>query len=73
MTLSRHETERIARSANALRPDWPIGSLETFIWQQLKHHAYADVAVALAVVATDPATQTPKRVLESGPWWKACQ
>lgn len=73
MSLSRTETERIARAINALRPDWYINSLETLIWQHLKPHAYADVAVALTVVATDPRTATPKRVLESGPWWKACQ
>src|SRR5262249_25293075 len=73
MTLSRLETERIARSANGLRPDWPIKSLETFIWQNLKHHAYRDVAIVLNIVATDPLTENPGRVLEAGPWWKATQ
>lgn len=71
MTLSRTEIERLAAAAHALRPDWPTRSLCT--WLQTDHAgaAYRDVALALAWVACDPATQTPKRMNESGPWWAA--
>lgn len=66
----RHEIERIAAAANALRPDWPVSSLKTI----LAAHAarpYMDLAVAMTVVACDPATRTPARVNEPGPWWVA--
>lgn len=65
------ETTRLAAAINALRPDWPQASLVTFITRDLATRAYRDAAVALTYVAADPATQTPKRVLEAGPWWDA--
>jgi len=69
--ISRDETERLAAMANALRPDWPLKSLTTFIVNELTRRTYREVAIALAWVATDPATDTPKRMLEAGPWWNA--
>lgn len=65
------EITRLAAAVNALRPDWPHASLVTFISRDLSHRAYRDVAVVLSWVACDPATQTPRRVLEQGPWWDA--
>ncbi len=67
--MDKTERQRIAASINALRPDWPIASLETFLDVNLSMRAYRDVAVALTFVACDPSTRTPKRVLEQGPWW----
>ena len=69
--ISRDETERLAAMANALRPDWPLKSLTTFIVNELTRRTYREVAIALAWIATDPATDTPKRMLETGPWWNA--
>ena len=69
--ISRDETERLAAMANALRPDWPLKSLTTFIVNKLTRRTYREVAIALAWIATDPATDTPKRMLEAGPWWNA--
>ena len=69
--ISRDETERLAAMANALRPDWPLKSLTTFIVNELTRRTYREVAIALAWIATDPATDTPKRMLEAGPWWNA--
>ena len=69
--ISRDETERLAAMANALRPSWPVKSLTTFIVNELTRRTYREVAIALAWVATDPATDTPKRMLEAGPWWNA--
>lgn len=69
--LTRTEIERTAAAVNSLRPDWPIKSLVTFIEGNLAGRAYRDTTVALAWVATDPETKTPKRVLEDGPWWRA--
>jgi hypothetical protein len=69
--LSQTETHRLTAAINALRPDWPLASLSSWIRNNLADRAYRDAAVALAWVATDPETTTPGRVLEAGPWWRA--
>lgn len=69
--MNRTEAQRLAASINALRPDWPVKSLMTLIETELHLRSYRDAAVALAYVATDPGTRTPKRVAEAGPWWAA--
>ena len=69
--MNEHEIERIAAAVNVLRPDWPTSSLRTFIASRLGSRPRRDVAVALVWVACEPATTTPARVLEIGPWWQA--
>ena len=54
--LTKTEAERLAAAANALRPDWPVSSLLTYLSKH-KARAYRDVAVALAWIATDPQTK----------------
>lgn len=63
------ELERIAHAANAYRPDWPVRSVLTYLENDQAHRSYRDLAVALAYVATDPTTKTPRRLSEAGPWW----
>lgn len=67
------ELERLAAMGNALRPEWPVKSLLTHLRNHHATRAYRDLAVALAWVATDPATLTPARLAESGPWWRATE
>lgn len=67
--LSDVQLSRLAALGNALRPDWPNASLVTFLARNHRERAYRDVAVALAYVACDPATTTPARLNEAGPWW----
>jgi hypothetical protein len=69
--LDETQVHRLAGMAHALRPDWPVKSLVTFIDANLTARAHRDVAVALAYVACDPKSATPKRILEAGPWWRA--
>lgn len=69
--LSRNDIERLAGAAHALRPDWPVSSLCTWLLKDHAARAFQDVAVALAYVAADPGTKTPKRMNELGPWWGA--
>ncbi len=75
--MTENEIRRLAHAINDLRPDWPISSLTTFITNQLGKRAYRDAAIAMTWVAVDakpdgqPASETPKRVLEAGPWWGA--
>lgn len=71
MPLTDTEASRIADAIAAVRPDWPARSLRQFVAARLRDRAFADVLVALAVVAADPASETPARVLEPGPWWLA--
>jgi hypothetical protein len=66
-----NELQRLAAAANAIRPDWPIPSLVTHLLNHHTQRTYRDLAVALAWIATDPATNTPARLTESGPWWDA--
>ena len=63
--------DRLACAVHALRPDWAATSLRTFIAVNLAGKATLDASLALVWVALDPATRTPARVLESGPWWRA--
>ncbi|MBZ2197260.1 hypothetical protein [Occultella gossypii] len=66
---SKIEIDRLAHMANALRPDWPIRSLVTYLAREHVARGYQDLAKAIAHIATDPATSTPARLGESGPWW----
>lgn len=66
-----NEIERLAAATNAIRPDWPVQSLRTHLASQHGARTFRDLAVALAWIATDPATKTPARLLENGPWWAA--
>lgn len=66
-----NEIERLAAVANAMRADWPIKSLRSYLSANLSTRTYQDLAVALAWICTDPVTQTPARLLENGPWWAA--
>lgn len=65
--------DRIAAAINCLRPDWPVSSIRTLITARLSERAAVDVAVALTVVACDPTSKTPARVIEDGNWWKVAQ
>lgn len=69
--MDANEIQRLAAMGAALRPDWPARSLGTFIERNLGARAYGDVAVALAWVAARTKTETPRLLLEAGPWWKA--
>ena len=61
--------DRLAQSVNALRPDWGAHDLKTFIANQLPDRSYTEAAKAFAMIATDPTTRSPARILQPGPWW----
>lgn len=69
--MNDHDIDRLAAAANAMRPDWPLSSLRTFIRKHMAHRPVRDAAVALAWITCEPNTATPARVLEAGPWWRA--
>lgn len=71
LAMDDHDAQRIAAALHAARPDWPASSLLTLIRKKLIDRPRRDVFVALAWVASEPASHTPARVLEQGPWWKA--
>lgn len=70
---TKNEIDHLAKAINVLRPEWPIPSLTTYIARNHQSRPYADLAIALTAVAVDPASKTPKRVEEAGPWWQAAQ
>jgi len=63
------ELERLAQMATVLRPDWPLRSILTYLSNEHSARAYRDLASALAWVAADSETKTPRRMSGSGPWW----
>ena len=70
--IDKADAERIAQAIHDLRPEWPAQSVLTLIGNHddLRTRAYRDLAVALTFVACDPASLTPGRVREQGPWWQ---
>ena len=64
------ETARIAAAANILRPDWPTASVQSYLDLRHAHRPYQDLAAAVAYIACDPDTRTPKRLEQDGPWWR---
>ena len=69
--MDDNEIQRLALMASALRPDWPARSMRTFVEKNLGGRTYGDTAVALAWVCTRTKTDTPRLLLEPGPWWRA--
>jgi hypothetical protein len=69
--MNDHEIERIAAAFHALRPDWPASSLRTMLTKRAQHMPRRDVCVMLAWIACDPASSTPARMFETGPWKRA--
>ena len=72
--LTKEEAERLAQAINALRPDWHIPSLITFLgtndrWKR----PYRDLTLELVYVALDPASKTPARIDQDGPWTRLHQ
>lgn len=65
--MEQIEIQRLARSINLIRPDWPVGSLETFI-RRREHMTPIDLHLQLVYVAHDPKTTTPARIDQHGPW-----
>lgn len=66
-----NELTRLAGMCAALRPDWNPRSIRAYLAAKHRDRAFTDLAVALAVLATDPETTTPGRLDEHGPWWIA--
>lgn len=62
------EIQRLARSVNLIRPDWPVPSLETFIRRHEPLMTPLDLHLQLVYVAHDPKTTTPARIDQMGPW-----
>ena len=70
---SRDDIERIAAAVNAVRSDWQVRSLVTYLTQHHGARPFRVLLVAALVVATDERTQTPKLLEQQGPWWAAGQ
>ena len=67
------ETQRIAAAMHALRPEWRIDSLRTFLTRNHGNRPYQDLAIAGTVVALDADTKTPELLNKHGRWWAAAQ
>ena len=67
--MDKHDARRIAETANALRPDWPIGSLMTLLAEHRNKDAL-DVHLAAVWIAYDDTIESPAILRAEGPWWK---
>ena len=68
---TEQELNRLAAALNAMRPEWPVRSLVTYLTASHSARAFADLSVAAMWIAVDPRTVTPARLGEHGPWWVA--
>lgn len=66
--MTATELARLIAAIRIFRPDWPDQSLRTFLAPHA-HRPLRDLAVAAIWITTDPATTTPGRLNEAGPWW----
>lgn len=64
---------KLATTGHLWRPDWPEKSLYTYLVENHAGDADYELAVAAFVCWTDPATNTPARLKENGPWWRAAR
>ena len=69
--MDDRELTRLADIAAAARPDWNHRSIRAFLAKNFATRAYADVAVAIVILAVQPENQTPRLLLDHGPWWQA--
>ncbi len=65
------QIERLAGAISKLRPEWSARSLKTYLEAKHADRAFADLAVALTMIAVDPTSTTPARIEGHGPWWLA--
>lgn len=68
--ITKNDAERLAAAINMIRPDWPVQSLLTLL-RGYATRPLRDIGVALAWVALDPDSESPGRLAQDGPWWKA--
>lgn len=68
--MDQHDARRIAETANALRPDWPIRSLMTLLAEHRNKDAL-DVHLAVVWIAYDSTIDSPAILrVADGPWWR---
>ena len=64
--MDKHDARRIAETANALRPDWPIGSLMTLLAEH-RNKDPLDVHLAAVWIAYDDTIESPAILRAEGP------
>ena len=66
--VNRPEAEQVAAAVAMIRPDWLQSSLVRML-EKHQHRPARDVMLALVWCAYDPATDSPGRINQPGPWW----
>ena len=68
--MDQHDARRIAETANAIRPDWPVRSVMTIL-AEFRHLDPLDVHLAIIWIAYDPTITSPAILrTTTGPWWR---
>lgn len=68
--MTKEEAEKVAKCIHIMRPDWPVKQILDLIGEHYRDNLMRDICIALVVVAYDPESRSPSRVLESGVWWR---
>ena len=69
-----NERDRLAAAIIALRPDWAcngfdrLRTMRDWLSKNLMDWSFRDATVALTLVAIDPASNGPARLMTDGPW-----
>lgn len=67
--LTTSELTRISRAIIAIRPEWQLNEVYTFLEQRMRDRGFHELATAAVWVAADPLTKKIIRLEASGPWW----
>lgn len=59
----------IAILMHAIRDDWSVTACRERVVKALERRSIADTAIAAVMVAADPKSGSPGRLLYEGPWW----
>lgn len=59
----------LAARVASWRPDWDEPGIRAVLRKAVKTREIAQVAASMEMVAKDPKSRTPARLLEPGPWW----
>lgn len=67
--LTTSEITRIARAVIAVRPEWKMNEVYTYLDQRMRDRGFQELLIAAVWVASDPNTRKLVRLEASGPWW----
>ncbi|MFL0459106.1 hypothetical protein ACH0CA_01310 [Kytococcus sedentarius] len=70
--MNKDEAQTLTHAVRALRPEWRADwVMEALAHPDIRFRPFRQMVVAFMAVAADPESKSPRRIHESGDWWKA--